>query len=64
MRSMQAGGLINVHNFPILMESEERNNEFQERTSRNNIVLASAKPLDPTANAAGWQRLKQFCTVR
>ena len=60
MRSMQAGGLEYVHNFPILMPSEERNNAFEKDTSRNNIVLASPQPLDPTDNASGWQLLRDF----
>ena len=60
MRSMQAGGLPEIHNFPIMMAREELKNAFEEHTARNNIVLASKQPLDPQRNAQGWERLTSF----
>ena len=34
--------------------------DFSPEFPRNNIVLASAAPLDPTQNRQGWQWLQQF----
>ena len=59
MRSFRAAGLTHLWNFPVVLTGEGSGNFDRER-SRNNIVICSRKPLDPQANAPGWERLKSF----
>jgi hypothetical protein len=59
MRSFRAAGLTHLWNFPILLPGEGAG-KIDPKSSRNNIVVCSRKPLDPRQNAAGWERLKHF----
>jgi Spermine/spermidine synthase domain len=59
MRTFRAAGLTQLWNFPVLQPGEGPGTVDQ-KSSRNNIVVCSRKPLDPKGNAAGWERLKQF----
>jgi Spermine/spermidine synthase domain len=59
MRSFRAAGLTHLWNFPVVTSGEGPGSFVQTR-SRNNIIICSRKPLDPSANAAGWERLKAF----
>jgi hypothetical protein len=59
MRSFRAAGLTHLWNFPVVITGEGPG-KFDRVRSRNNIVICSRKPLDPRANAAGWERLKSF----
>ena len=59
MRTFRAAGLNHLWNFPVLQPGEGPGTVDQ-KSSRNNIVVCSKKPLDPKGNAAGWERLKQF----
>ncbi len=58
LRSMRAGDLPYIHNIPVLVG--EAAGGYRKDADRNNITLASKAPLDPKANAAGWDRLKAF----
>lgn len=58
IRSIRAAGLTSLVNFPVL---GPRESTFDWGTSRNNIVVASRKPLAPQgASDARWERLKAF----
>ncbi|TVR44448.1 MAG: hypothetical protein EA402_07165 [Planctomycetota bacterium] len=56
MRAQQDAGFSHVHNIPLMHGARELNPE----QTRNNIVLASAVPIDPEGHAAGWQRLNRW----
>ncbi len=59
MRSLRAAGLTHLWNFPVLLPGEGPGT-LNQKQSRNNIVVCSRKALDPSGNAAGWERLKHF----
>ena len=64
MRSMMAAGLESVHSFPIYYYLDKQTKPLlgfdEQGSTRNNIVLASAQPLDPAGNRSGWELLRNF----
>lgn len=59
IRSMIAAGLPHVHNMPMVVV-DPRSGEFDLAAQKNNIVLASKRPLGPRTAAASWERMKMF----
>ncbi len=60
IRSFRAAGLVSVINFPVLSVWETAG-DFNLADPRNNIVVASRKPLEPKgAGDERWERLKSF----
>ncbi len=60
LRSLRAGGLPEAYNIPVISSWNDSPSQMDPKQARNNIVLASRKPLDPKRNAAGWDRLISF----
>lgn len=60
LRSMRACGLEQVISIPVIQYPAESPAGFSPIQPRNNIVIASRRPLDPIGNRAGWQRLQAF----
>ncbi len=58
MRSMQAAGLDQVINIPIMTPGYIGSIDVND--TRNNIVLASKAPLTPDRNSHGWKRMEAF----
>lgn len=58
LRSLRAGGLSEAYNIPVIQDGAPGYADFNK--PRNNIVLASRKPIDPKRSAAAWQRLTEF----
>lgn len=60
IRSFRAAGLTSVINFPVLSVWETAG-QFNMEDPRNNIVVASRKPLEPKGSAdERWDRVKSF----
>ena len=60
LRSLRAGGLEEAYNLPVISHWSDTPGSIDLSQARNNIVMASRKPLDPKRNATGWQRLQEF----
>lgn len=64
LRSMCAAGLPHAYNFPILNHYRgETPTDFSNAEGRNNITIATRKPINPTGpegNPAVWERLRNF----
>ena len=58
LRSFRAAGLVSAGTIPVL--TYESAGGFDDQAGRNNIVYASRKPVDPKANPAAWERLRNF----
>lgn len=58
LRSLRAGGLVEAYNIPVVQDGAPGYADFSK--PRNNIVLASRKPIDPKRSPAAWQRLLEF----
>ena len=58
LRSLRAGGLTEAYNIPVVQDGAPGYADFNK--PRNNIVLASRKPIDPRHSPAAWQRLLEF----
>lgn len=54
--AQRAAGLEHAFNIPLMYN----NTSFEPQTSRNNIILTSAQPLDPQSRSAAWQRLNAW----
>jgi hypothetical protein len=59
IRSLRAAGLVHVRALPVLQPGEGPGRLAPERT-RNHLLFASRRALDPRGNAAGWNRLASF----
>lgn len=60
LRSLRAGGLPEAYNIPVLGSFYDTPALTELDRPRNNIVIASRKPVDPRHAAASWERLQQF----
>ncbi|NRA37063.1 MAG: fused MFS/spermidine synthase [Planctomycetes bacterium] len=63
MRSMHAAGLNYVHNFPIISHPSHYPFEHREAKAdigRNNIIMASPYPLNPSQRKASWKTINNF----
>ena len=60
LRSLRAAGLTEAYNIPVISSFYDSPATLDTKQARNNIVLASRKPLDPRHHAAAWQRLQDF----
>lgn len=58
MRSLQAAGLEHIMSLPVLYPLEAP--PFQGDHARNNMVLASASPIDPARAPEVWKRAQAF----
>ena len=60
LRSLRAGGLTEAYNIPVIYSWNDSPAQLDTKQARNNIVIASRKPLDPKRNPTGWERLLAF----
>jgi hypothetical protein len=60
IRTFRAAGLTQVWNFPVMHGLGEGTGDFLAQRARNNLVVCSRSPLDPQANAAGWERIRAY----
>ena len=54
--AQREAGLNHTYNLPLMHGAIE----FNPKTSRNNIIIASTQALDPQGNRAGWERLRNW----